>query len=173
MKLTVIHKILQREGSYVNHPADAGRATNWGITEGNWPHGDVRDITREEAIGFYSGMWDSEGVGDLPLWVQDVFFDTLVHSGKSRAVKILQKTVNALTDAGLQVDGGCGLLTKAALAKACHTYGHTFSNAYVDQRLRFLANLVASKPSQVVFLRGWVARCLDLKMYLQRGEDDE
>jgi len=29
----LIEDVIEREGGYVNHPADRGGATNWGITE--------------------------------------------------------------------------------------------------------------------------------------------
>ncbi len=49
----VIDGILNIEGSYVNHPADRGGPTKWGITEKTArAHGykrDMRDMSREEA----------------------------------------------------------------------------------------------------------------------------
>ena len=37
----------------------------------------------------------------------------------------------------------------------------------IDQRERFYNNLVAAKPSQEVFLHGWINRVDDLRRYVR------
>ena len=53
----MIDRLLEREGGFVNHPADRGGATNWGVTQGTlaaWRGypvsvADVHALTRDEA----------------------------------------------------------------------------------------------------------------------------
>lgn len=53
----LIDKVLAHEGGYVNHPADKGGPTKWGVTEATARRygykGVMADLTREEAIEIY------------------------------------------------------------------------------------------------------------------------
>ncbi|WP_303046913.1 glycosyl hydrolase 108 family protein, partial [Edwardsiella tarda] len=56
--------LLKREGGYVNHPADRGGPTNWGITEAaaraNGYAGDISMLSRDQALRIYhADYWES------------------------------------------------------------------------------------------------------------------
>ena len=53
--------LLQREGGYVNHPADRGGATCWGITQAvaraHGYRGAMRQLPRSEAAAIYRRLY--------------------------------------------------------------------------------------------------------------------
>ena len=53
----LIEEVIAREGGYVNHPADPGGATRWGVTErlarAHGYRGPMRDYPRGEAVSVY------------------------------------------------------------------------------------------------------------------------
>ena len=62
----MLDDLLAREGGYVDHPADRGGPTNWGITEAVARSasfmGDVRDLTKGIAKEIYrSRYWQQPG----------------------------------------------------------------------------------------------------------------
>jgi lysozyme family protein len=89
---------LKYEGGYVDHPADPGGATNWGITIGTlraWRQksygggtvtkADVRALTKEEAARIYrANYWNAVGGDGLPYGVDLCAFDEGVNSGPAR-----------------------------------------------------------------------------------------
>ncbi|MCP1772876.1 lysozyme family protein [Neisseria perflava] len=50
---TAVDRVLGHEGGYVNHPADPGGETNWGVTKAvareHGYTGSMREMTRNEA----------------------------------------------------------------------------------------------------------------------------
>ena len=61
----IIETILQREGGYVDHPADKGGPTNFGITQATLANyrehavtaTDVHSLTRTEAAAIYEAIY--------------------------------------------------------------------------------------------------------------------
>ena len=151
--------ILRWEGGYVNHPADPGGATNKGITQrvyDDWrvrqgqAARDVKLLEETELQAIYeSGYWIPPRCDLLTDPLDLVHFDTAVNSGPKRAVRFLQKAV------GCNVDGDFGQGTKDAVAACDRAAAVT---AYCDAREAFYRDIVARKPSQAVFLKGWLNR---------------
>ncbi len=109
--------VLKHEGGFVHHSKDPGGATNMGITLATlaaWRKravtpDDVRGLTRAEAAAIYRARyWDAVGGDDLPVGVDYAVFDFAVNSGPSRAVKFLQRAINATVYFGLATDGKIG-----------------------------------------------------------------
>jgi len=159
----LINRVIEREGGYVNHPADRGGATKFGITQGTldaWLNDehtkDVVHLTLDEARQIYqTKYWDVPGFYKLDVGPRttELLFDTAVHSGPVQAVKLLQGVLD------VKRDGLIGPITRGA------------AQEYEDRRLfvlllakryEFLANLVAVDPSQSVFMRGWIKRLNEL-----------
>lgn len=154
--------IFKVEGGYVDHPADPGGATKYGITRKtlahargvspwqNLPKSAVRLLSRDEASSIYERMyWMPAGCDRLPRGIDLALFDYAVHSGVQRAVKDWQKTV------GAHVDGIIGPETLTGTARALSaksstqllTELHTRRVAYI-RRLKGFAT----------FGRGWIRR---------------
>lgn len=92
----------------------------------------------------------------LPGRLKMKLFDTAVNTGISRAVKLLQQSINAISPtARLAVDGRIGPRTRAAL---CGLSEGAILEAYVQAQGDFYRGIVQRKPSQVKFLRGWLRR---------------
>ena len=57
----LIDAVIDREGRYVNHPADRGGATCWGITEAvaraEGYAGAMRDLPRADAASIYRRLY--------------------------------------------------------------------------------------------------------------------
>lgn len=167
-KELIINHILNLEGGYTNDAEDAGGPTNWGITLSDLRHWrgddsltalDVKALSREEAIKIYDAFYWKKMNLDLlnhPA-MQLVLFDCGVNRGISASVKQAQTQINLMTGENvLTVDGDLGPKTAAALntitddVSYCREFQQTSRNAYVD--------IVKRKPSQIVFLRGWINR---------------
>ena len=156
----MLDRLLAREGGYVDHPADRGGPTNYGITQAklaDWrgepvSAADVQDLMPDEARAIYRNRyWTGPGFDrlDLPALLIEAVFDTGVHSGPRTAIEILQRA------AGTEDDGIIGRLT----IRACQrTPARRLTARFLAQRGLFLGYLVGSDPSQEVFRVGWANR---------------
>lgn len=147
------------EGGYVNHPADPGGATNYGITQAvytDWqkfrgrPIRPVVGITMDEVEAIYRAEYWNRVSGDLlPEFTNIVMFDWAVNTGPARPARALQKRL------GVIQDGRIGPKTIAGFL------GHTpyqVAEDLIDARARHYKAIVAARPSQQVFLKGWMNR---------------
>ncbi len=158
----IIADVLRREGGYVEHPADRGGPTNYGITRltlAEWrgrptTADDVRDLTEAEARAIYLNRFVARPgfgfVADPSL--RGVVVDAGVHHGPVRAARWLQQAV------GAEPDGRIGPKT---LARVNDANVENVIDRFVALRLRFIADVVVGDPSQLVFLRGWVTRATE------------
>lgn len=157
MKATFDHAlavVLGHEGGYVDHPADPGGATKFGITLPTlslWrgktvTKAEVRALGRDEASAIYRARyWDTVRGDDLPAGLDLALFDFAVNSGPSRAISTLQEILD------VPADGRMGPVTIAAL-------GTRGAEALVAElcarRLAFLRRLTTFP----VFGKGWIRR---------------
>ena len=130
----VIDDILRAEGNeYTNDPADSGGPTKYGITLETLQDSrsvectadDVRRLSEDEARRIYLTRYYAGPRLDLlaehsELVAAEVM-DTGVNTGMRRAVRLLQRALNALNDGGQQYDdvkedGRVGPATAGALA---------------------------------------------------------
>lgn len=142
------------EGGFVNHPADPGGATNWGITKRvleGWRKrpvtiAEVRAMTKREASDIYrANYWNAVRGDDLPKGVDLVVHDYGINSGPSRSIKDLQRAL------GVKVDGFMG---PATLKAAEDAEPAAVINAICDRRRKFVRGL---KPYKT-FGKGWERR---------------
>ena len=161
-----IMKILEREGGFIDHPADRGGPTKFGITQdtlGLWRGkpvtvNDVAEMQAPEAIAIYLARY-VEPIKRLE-FMPEVFalvLDISVMSGPGTAVRLLQTTINKLRETPVTVDGIVGPETVMAVVKQTPA---RVTQAMVRGRLIALARIVQRDPSQVVFLEGWLSRTL-------------
>lgn len=107
---TAIDRVLQHEGGYVDHPADPGGATRWGVTQAvarrHGYTGHMRDYPIEDARRVYEvDYWDAAHCGSLPWPVAYQVFDAAINHGPVTAIKLLQRAL------GVNDDGRMGPVT--------------------------------------------------------------
>ena len=159
--------VLASEGGYVNHPRDPGKATNMGITIATlsaWrgtkvTDKDIRNLTQEEALAIYKAQyWDTVRADLLPLGLDYLTFDYAVNSGPARAIKDLQRTVDA------DVDGVIGQKTLSKIKEYITTNGmQALLNAYATRRWNFVQGLSTFST----FGEGWRRRIWGEHMGMQ------
>lgn len=162
-----IPHILKWEGGYVNDPDDRGGETYRGISRVNFPRwtgwafideikvnapiakGEIYPELEEKVKAFYKVEKWNKIYGDN---IKDervalFLFDWFVHSGY-HAIKGVQRSTNTTED------GVMGNKTLAAINNA----DNKLFDRLKAERLKFLNNIVASRPSQAKYLKGWVNR---------------
>jgi lysozyme family protein len=156
----LIDRLIVREGGYVNHPADRGGPTNYGITLQTLSSylgmdasvDDVVNLRRSDAVEIYYAMyWGKPGFDTLTLpdLIVEMIFDAGVHHGPGRAVKILQTAVVSTRDGHL----GPKTLLAATLLKP-----KRLAAKFVAARVAFFGRLITKDPGQSVFAAGWLNR---------------
>jgi len=170
----LIDAVIDREGRYVNHPADRGGPTCWGITEAvaraQGYAGNMRSLPRCEAASIYHRLyWLRPGFDKVALRAPAIaaeLFDTGVNMGTGTATGFLQRALNALNRAArdypdIAVDREIGPRTLSALdgfVKARGKDGEIVLLRAMEalQGERYIA-LAERRPSQEAFLYGWLA----------------
>jgi lysozyme family protein len=170
----LIEELMDREGGYVNHPADRGGPTNFGITQAvaraNGSTGDMRRLPRAVASGIYRRLyWDQPRFDDVARHAPRIgaeLFDTGVNMGPKVAAAFLQRALNALNRgardyADISVDGTVGPATLGALTGFLRTRGSAGETVLLKalealQGERYL-RLAESRPANEAFLYGWLA----------------
>jgi lysozyme family protein len=163
--------VLAHEGGYVDHPADPGGSTRYGISlrfleglgaegdidlDGEVTAADVRGLTRERAAELYRRhWWERHGYERLRSdLIAAKVLDLAVNMGAKQAHRILQRALRA---AGLPIveDGVLGPMT---LGAANATPELTLLVALRAEAAGFYRALAARDVSREVFLRGWLNR---------------
>lgn len=175
----MIDRIIDAEGSkYVNHPADKGGPTRWGVTQEtlsrcrgtNCSIADVKSLTREEAVEiFREHYYLAPRINLLPATLQPQLFDMSVNHGPSSAVKMLQDAANTCAKkcgvGGCTVDGMIGPQTIGAVSNVCKELGDAaVNNALLERRLKKYEDIVEANPKQAVFSKGWKARAESFRL---------
>lgn len=154
-----IERILSHEGGYVNHPSDPGGETKWGIAKRSYPHVNIKELTRQQAIEIYRrDFWDRVGGGNLPDEVGFQVLDAAINHGIGNAVRMLQRAV------GVADDGYFGPLSRAAVNRL----------PAVDVVLRFNAeriNFYTKLSTFSTFGKGWMNRVADNLRYAAEDID--
>lgn len=163
----LIPRILESEGGFVNDPDDAGGATMKGVTlktykaycEGKrWKEptvDDLKKITQKEWDEIFMSMYWNKCGGDKikNQSVADIFVDFYYNAG-TRAIKEMQALVGAEQD---------GIVGKKTIEAINAQDPETLFEAYKKRRIAYYGELVAKKPSQQKFLKGWLNRVNSFK----------
>lgn len=170
----LINEVIDREGGYVNHPADRGGPTNWGITravaQANGYAGDMRALPRDSAATLYRRLyWERPGfafVAEIAPKIAVELFDTAVNMGTATAISFLQRALNALNRnqkdyPDIKVDRSIGAKTLAALTTFIALRGKAGETVLLTaieslQGERYIA-LAEGRPANEAFLYGWLA----------------
>lgn len=139
-------RLIGHEGGYVNHKADPGGETKFGISKRSYPAEDIAGLTLERAKLIYRrDFWGPAGCEAVPEPLRFDLFDMAVNAGVRAAVRCLQQSV------GETVDGILGPRTLQALSSMPPTRLLARFNGH---RLEHLASL----PHWSSFGRGWARR---------------
>jgi lysozyme family protein len=166
-----IKTVLLHEGGWVDNPVDPGGETMYGISMliirrenltlqdlgiDNWLPGCLKKMKVEAAIALYKKLfWDKYGYGAInDQTVATKLFDAAVNVGPKRAHILAQRACTAL-GTPIDIDGILG-------PESFKTINSFESQKFVVEFARQLANyynaIVASHPSQVIFLKNWLHR---------------
>lgn len=181
-----IDELIDREGGYVDHAADRGGPTNYGVTlatlrrwreDPSLDASDVRELCRDEARAIYLDLYVERPrfLEVEPEALKWHLVDCGVMSGPQRATLWLQEALNRfrVSDKQITEDGLLGPQTLGALKAALAAGdGRAVNNELMAIRLRFVADLAQSDANEVkagrksaqknraLFVSGWVNRCL-------------
>ena len=158
----IIDGILKREGGFVDHPADKGGATNYGITQATLAEwrgrpvstDDVKQLTEHEAREIYREQYIVRPgfLGIQNDAVRALAVDCAVNHGVKRAVQLLQEAAHVFTDGifGPNTREAVNRMTAAVLYRRL-----------CAARVRLYGQIISKNPSQSVFAAGWANRCAE------------
>ncbi|MGG5827746.1 glycoside hydrolase family 108 protein [Aeromonas salmonicida] len=167
------------EGGEVNHPADRGGHTKYGIADAadgkkdgmadldrdGQPDIAIRDLTPAHTELFYrANYWlpaRCDRVDSVCPLIAIALFDGAVHHGPGRSVRQLQQAL------GILADGVLGPQTLRVLAaKTGRDGGRVLLLGLLEIRTSYMLGIVRKDPSQWANAWGWVNRLLRLQSYL-------
>ena len=163
----IIGRLIIREGGFVNHPNDPGKATNMGITIktlSNWrgkevSEQDVRNLSHEEASQiYYQRYWKPLKLYNIIgyWWAKEFIFDWCVNGGLKNPVRQIQRLLD------IRPDGIIGPITVSELTHYIDSV-HWSYGRLVDLRIQWYIRLAASKHSRIVFVLGWFNRANEFR----------
>lgn len=139
-------RLIGHEGGYVNHPADPGGETNFGISRRTYPGEDIAGMTLERAKAIYKrDFWGPAGCDIVPEALRFDVFDMAVNAGVRRAVLALQAAVGETRD---------GIIGPRMLQAIQSTPIPRLIARFNGHRLEHMASL----PHWPTFGRGWARR---------------
>ena len=171
----LLDELIDREGGYVNHPADRGGPTKFGITEAvaraHGYRGAIAKLPVAEAKAIYRRLyWLRPGFGAVANRAPAIaaeLFDTGVNMGPAAAATFLQRALTALNRGGsdfpdLVPDGRIGPATLAALDRFLEVRGRDKGGTVLLRALEALQGerylrLAERRPANEAFLYGWLA----------------
>lgn len=156
----IIEDILRREGGYVDHPADKGGPTNYGITLSTFKRvskkngqtvtvDDLKALTKDQARLIYKAEYVDPFSYVTGPKLRALVIDSAVNHGVGRSTKWLQEAL------GVKPDGIVGPLTEAAMIQAQSTVVY---RVFLRRRIVFYGTIIKNDPSQAVFAEGWMRR---------------
>lgn len=170
----LIDDVIAREGGYVNHPADRGGPTNFGITQSvarkDGFTGNMRALPRDRAFAIYWRQFVVDQGIDLlakrSAALAAEALDTGVNMGAPWGIMFLQRALNAFNEVGklwpdlAKIDGDYGAKSDAALA----AYLAHSRRGRIDVMLAAMNSLQGERyigiaernPSQEAFVYGWL-----------------
>jgi len=181
-------KVLGHEGGYVDHAADPGGATNYGISlrylrdrgdldgdgildgdidgDGDVDADDIRGLKLGDVKHLYhTGFWTPNRLNEVMSQpIATKIFDLCVNMGSRQGWKLVQRACNAAAmrfpDWDDIVDDG---VVGPNTLRAVNTYSDGDEPDHLLETIRevqaqFYRDLVERKPSLEVFLAGWLNR---------------
>lgn len=170
LKEKTINHIIAVEGGYVDNPLDSGGPTKYGITRQTAReygyNEDMHNLPRTVAFQIYEiEFWDKLSGDQLVGLSENIakeVVDTAVNTGKTRAVKFLQESLNVLNRRGTLYDDidEDGLIGPATL-KALRAYLKQREEIALLHALNclqgtFYIELAQRREKDEAFIYGWL-----------------
>jgi len=171
----LVDALIDREGGFVDNPADKGGPTCFGITEAvaraHGYAGPMRQLPRSVAVAIYLRLyWQRPRLDEVArrsARLAAELFDTGVNMGPAVAVTFLQRALTALNRNGkdysdLTPDGRLGNVTLNALDTFLKIRGRSSGETVLLRALEALQGerylrLAERRPANEAFLYGWLA----------------
>lgn len=175
------------ENGLVDHPADPGGITKNGISlrflqsyakdNAEWLKEikitppvtavTIRNLTKEQEEAIYErAFWNPLKPETLSSLTVVSYYDASVNSGQVQATKFLQRAINAHSGEIIAVDGLIGSKTRERAMQIGKGSDLSLALSLIEFREAFYNDLADRKPSNKVFLKGWLNRTTDLRKYL-------
>ncbi|WP_397592349.1 glycoside hydrolase family 108 protein [Sphingorhabdus sp.] len=169
----LIDDLIAREGGFVDHPADKGGPTRWGVTQAvarqHGYMGQMENLPRNVAALIYKKQyWRApafDKVSQIAPRLAAELFDTGVNMGASTAIGFLQRALNALNRNGtdypdITIDRSIGPDTLRALEAFLTKRGPpaegVLTKAIDALQGAHYVRLAEARPAQEAFLYGWI-----------------
>lgn len=182
-KNKIILNVIEAEGGYFNHKDDPGGETMYGVTHKTakrfkylWAkhnfNGNMADLPLSLAIEIYSvGWWDMMMLDAIHRYspvTADKLFDYGINTGRSNAVKSLQRVLNVLNKKAtlyddLVVDGGMGPKTLRAFILCLDSNPNAVQQiniALYGLQIHHYIAISEKHVSNESFTSGWLNRVL-------------
>lgn len=176
---SIIDRILKVEQGYIDHPADSGGPTNYGITQAvaraNGYHGDMQDLPESFAREIYRRRYivrpNFDRVAEVDGQIGMELIDTGVNMGPARAAEFFQRCLNVFNARGSRypdvfVDADIGPVTLEAL-KAYLRWRGTDGRKVMLRALNslqgaFYIELAEARPKDEAFVFGQILHRVQL-----------
>ena len=160
----LLDALIAREGGYVDHPADRGGPTKYGITQptlAEWrkrevPASDIRYLMESEARAIYRDRYLTRPGFDRIRHdrLVELLFDAGVNHGPATAAKWLQRAAGVVDD---------GVIGERTLARVNAPFAEQYLfMAVMAQRLQYFGAIITRDHGQAVFAHGWMNRMAEL-----------
>ena len=150
--------VLAHEGGYVNDPQDPGGETKYGISKRSYPHLDIANLTREEAIAIYRrDWWERYRIGEIEdVAIASKVLDLFVNVGPIQGAIIVQRALHACGRRDVEIDGIIGSRTLAAINSVRPRAA--LLAAIKAEAAAYYRFLVERRPELRRFEQGWITR---------------
>lgn len=156
--------VIISEGGTNNDPLDRGGLTNFGISQKQYPHLDIENITLDQARNiYYTDYWYKNKCYMMSSELAIVLFDSSVNCGQYAAAKWIQRACNKF-GSNLVIDGIIGSRTCLEIIKY---HPNSLLDLVISERLRRYIDLIEDYPEQIRFIKGWIRRVSFLLDYAQ------
>jgi lysozyme family protein len=148
----------KRACGYVNDPTDPGGETKYGIAKNSHLQLDVAGLDWDAVLRiYYKEYWLLGDCNNMPPRLAALHFDGCINHGVGRMAKFVQTTV------GAAADGDIGPATIALIQQQDEI---TLCNAVCDARVAYYNAIVAKRPDQGKYLKGWLRRVNEMRAFV-------
>ncbi len=155
--------VFVEEGGTNTSVTDRGGITKYGISSKQYPHLDILNLTKEDALEiYYRDYWCKLKCEFFPQSLAITILDSGINCGQPTVAMWLQRSINE-NNQTLKVDGIIGTKTIKA-SREFNSY--QLSGRIIGHRVKHYADLIKKYPDQVANIRGWNKRAGNLLLFI-------